>query len=229
MTSTKAPTAIPAILTGQALRSLRDAGYSFAAAIGEVVDNSIEAKANEIAISMEDELDAKGKAHVRRIAIADDGIGMGRAEGGEDDPPALPAARLLDAIHVAHDDRQVRRRREARGVQLRRADRRVELRRAGGRLAPRRVRHRRGARRGAQRQNGPDRRARRRAGPGRPAAPGAGGHRHDHRLVEDRPSATAGGSPPTRTQRASTSRRSCRASFASSSAAGSNSPSTTPS
>lgn len=77
-------TGIPAILTGQALRSLRDAGYSFAAAIGEVVDNSIEAEANEILIYLEDEEDERGKVHIRRIAIVDDGIGMGTAEGGED-------------------------------------------------------------------------------------------------------------------------------------------------
>lgn len=84
MSTTETRTGIPAILTGQALRSLRDAGYSFAAAIGEVVDNSIEAKANEIAIYMEDEEDEKGKAHVSRIAIADDGVGMGRGEHDED-------------------------------------------------------------------------------------------------------------------------------------------------
>jgi hypothetical protein len=75
---------IPAILTGQALRSLRDAGYTFASAISEVIDNSIEADANEIAILLEDEEDKKGKVHVRRIAISDDGSGMGRGPNGED-------------------------------------------------------------------------------------------------------------------------------------------------
>lgn len=77
-------TTIPAIRTGQALRSLRDAGFSFAAAIGEVVDNSIEAQANDIAILLEDEEDAKGKVHVRRIAIADDGLGMSEDSEGRD-------------------------------------------------------------------------------------------------------------------------------------------------
>jgi len=77
-------TRIPAILTGQALRALRDAGYTFAAALGEVIDNSIEAKANDIAIFMEDEQDAKGKIHVRRLVIADDGIGMAQDHDGND-------------------------------------------------------------------------------------------------------------------------------------------------
>jgi hypothetical protein len=75
---------IPAILTGQALRSLRDAGYSFAAALGEVIDNSIEAKANDVTVYLEDEIDPKGKTHVRRIAIADDGMGMGVDQDGKD-------------------------------------------------------------------------------------------------------------------------------------------------
>jgi hypothetical protein len=84
MTTTTDNGSIPAILTGQALRSLRDAGFSFAAALGEVIDNSIEAKANDVAILLEDEKDAKGKVHVRRIAIADDGMGMSRDEQERD-------------------------------------------------------------------------------------------------------------------------------------------------
>lgn len=74
---------IPAIMTGHTLQSLRDAGYSLAAAIGEVVDNSIEADSNSIAIVLE-EIEEGGKSHVERIVIADDGIGMGAGPGGED-------------------------------------------------------------------------------------------------------------------------------------------------
>jgi hypothetical protein len=74
---------IPAIMTGHALQSLRDAGYSLAAAIGEVVDNSVEADANSVAVVLED-VEERGKAHVDRIVIADDGTGMGEGPDGED-------------------------------------------------------------------------------------------------------------------------------------------------
>jgi hypothetical protein len=73
---------IPAIMTGHTLQSLRDAGYSLPAAIAEVIDNSIEAEANQIDVRLEHE-DAGGKAHVDRIAIADDGMGMGTGPDGE--------------------------------------------------------------------------------------------------------------------------------------------------
>jgi hypothetical protein len=68
-------TAIPAILTGHALRSLRDAGYSLPAALAEPIDNSLEAGANQIRIRLE-EVDANKKKHVHRITVADDGGGM---------------------------------------------------------------------------------------------------------------------------------------------------------
>jgi hypothetical protein len=67
---------IPVIQTGQALQSLRDSGYSLPTAVGEVIDNSIEAKANSIKIRLEEELGRHGKKHVHRIAIVDDGTGM---------------------------------------------------------------------------------------------------------------------------------------------------------
>ncbi|MCO5996269.1 ATP-binding protein [Actinoallomurus rhizosphaericola] len=67
---------IPVILTGQALRSLRDSGYSLAAAIGEVVDNALEAEANSIKIRLDEGQNKRGKKHIHRIAIADDGTGM---------------------------------------------------------------------------------------------------------------------------------------------------------
>ena len=69
-------TRLPVIQTGQALQSLRDSGHSLPTALGEVIDNSIEAKANNVWIRL-DEDDTKGrKKRVHQIAIADDGIGM---------------------------------------------------------------------------------------------------------------------------------------------------------
>lgn len=67
--------AIPFILPGNALNSLRDSGYSLAAALGEPIDNSLEANANEIRILLEEERSRK-KKHIHRISIADDGSGM---------------------------------------------------------------------------------------------------------------------------------------------------------
>jgi hypothetical protein len=67
---------IPMILTGQALQSLRDSGHSLPTALGEVLDNSIEAQAHEIFIRLDQSQDRHGKKHVHRIAIADDGAGM---------------------------------------------------------------------------------------------------------------------------------------------------------
>lgn len=73
---------IPAIMTGHTLQSLRDAGYSLPAAIAEVIDNSIEAEANQIDVHLQN-TGSGGKAHVDRIAIADDGTGMGAGPNGE--------------------------------------------------------------------------------------------------------------------------------------------------
>lgn len=66
---------IPMIQTGQALLSLRDSGHSLPTALGEVIDNSIEAQANNIEIMLE-QSEEKGKKRVHRIVIRDDGIGM---------------------------------------------------------------------------------------------------------------------------------------------------------
>ena len=70
------PNRIPVILTGQALRSLRDSGYSISAAIAEVVDNSLEAQANCVKIRLDESAIGKGKKHIHRIAVSDDGTGM---------------------------------------------------------------------------------------------------------------------------------------------------------
>lgn len=76
--STPNKTAPPAarvamIQTGQALMSLRDSGYDLSAAIAEVVDNSIEANANNISIDL---IEGDGKKHITSIVFVDDGAGM---------------------------------------------------------------------------------------------------------------------------------------------------------
>lgn len=72
----EAKSRIPMIQTGQALQSLRDSGHNLPTAIGEVVDNSIEAKANNIRIRLDEALNSRGKKHVHQIAVIDDGVGM---------------------------------------------------------------------------------------------------------------------------------------------------------
>jgi len=66
---------IPIMMAGQALLSLRDSGYTIAAALGEVIDNSVEANANNIRLYLREVAHGKRKA-VDRIAIVDDGDGM---------------------------------------------------------------------------------------------------------------------------------------------------------
>ncbi|MEH2035834.1 ATP-binding protein [Nostoc sp.] len=68
---------IPVVLSGHALMSLRDSGYSLAAALGEVIDNSLEANANNILLRLDESQDKYGKKHIHRIVIVDDGLGMG--------------------------------------------------------------------------------------------------------------------------------------------------------
>lgn len=74
-TADVSPRRIPMILTGQALLSLRDSGFNLPTALAEVIDNSIEAKAKTIRVRL-DEATTKGKKHVHRIAVSDDGFGM---------------------------------------------------------------------------------------------------------------------------------------------------------
>ncbi|KQQ82781.1 ATP-binding protein [Arthrobacter sp. Leaf137] len=76
MPTSPATTGIPVVLTGQALQSLRESGYSLPAALGEVIDNSLEANANAIRIRLDEGTNARGKKHVHRIIFADDGDGM---------------------------------------------------------------------------------------------------------------------------------------------------------
>lgn len=67
---------LPMILPGVALQSLRDSGYSLAAALGEPVDNSLEANANQVCVRLDEGTNKYGKKCVHRIVIADDGEGM---------------------------------------------------------------------------------------------------------------------------------------------------------
>src|SRR4051794_40638232 len=69
---------VPFIKTGLALQSLRDSGYSIEAALGEVIDNSIEANANNIYIYLFKKETKKGKKYVHEIGIVDDGNGMSK-------------------------------------------------------------------------------------------------------------------------------------------------------
>src|SRR5690242_196773 len=82
--STTTVTPIPAFLTGRALQSLRDSGFTLPAAVAEVIDNAIEAEANEITIYLEEGFADRGKAHISRIVVADDGTGMGIDDEGHD-------------------------------------------------------------------------------------------------------------------------------------------------
>lgn len=75
-TTTPAKKPVPFIKTGQALESLRDSGYSIEAALGEVIDNSLEADSNNIDIHLFEGKNKEGKKCVTQIAFIDDGKGM---------------------------------------------------------------------------------------------------------------------------------------------------------
>lgn len=67
---------VPIFKSYEALQSLRDAGYSLPAALGELIDNAIEADANNVSVRIDDAVGDDGKRHIHRIAVADDGTGM---------------------------------------------------------------------------------------------------------------------------------------------------------
>ena len=67
---------IPMFKAGRALQSLRHSGYDLPTALGEVIDNSLEADANRIQVVMEETVDKRKKKHITRIIIIDDGKGM---------------------------------------------------------------------------------------------------------------------------------------------------------
>src|SRR4051812_25590865 len=70
-----APTRADLVHVDKARESWRDGGYDLTAAAGEIVDNSIEGRAQTIRIRTES---AKGQKRIERIAFADDGIGIER-------------------------------------------------------------------------------------------------------------------------------------------------------
>lgn len=70
---------IAIMLQAQALKSLRDSGHSLATAAAEVIDNSIEANANNINLWLFDEPEGRSKRrHISRIVTVDDGDGMSK-------------------------------------------------------------------------------------------------------------------------------------------------------
>lgn len=73
--STTSSKRLPMVLTGHALLSLRDSGHSLPTALAEPIDNSLEARANNIVVHL-DKGTVKGRGVVTRIAICDDGDGM---------------------------------------------------------------------------------------------------------------------------------------------------------
>ncbi|MYS87904.1 ATP-binding protein [Embleya scabrispora] len=66
---------IPVMLSGQALTSLRESGFSFPTAVSEIVDNSIEARANNIHIVIAESYRGRKKV-VDEVVVVDDGDGM---------------------------------------------------------------------------------------------------------------------------------------------------------
>jgi hypothetical protein len=74
---------VPLIKVDTALNSLRSSGYSLEAAVGEPIDNALEARANQIRLRLIEETQTvqRGKKEetlniVGKIGIADDGCGM---------------------------------------------------------------------------------------------------------------------------------------------------------
>jgi hypothetical protein len=67
---------VPLFLGSLALNSLRESGFTLPAALGEPIDNSLEAQANQISVVLEDGRTPSGKKGIARIVIADDGLGM---------------------------------------------------------------------------------------------------------------------------------------------------------
>jgi hypothetical protein len=70
----------PVIQTVQALLALRDSGYSLPTALAEVIDNSIEAKARNIEVTLHENIGRSGRGYVDYITIVDDGVGMVRED-----------------------------------------------------------------------------------------------------------------------------------------------------
>jgi hypothetical protein len=73
------------VLTGHAINSLRESDFDTCSAIGEVIDNSLQAGASAIHVAVkEEELPARGRRKVgtkiiKEIAFGDNGHGMDAA------------------------------------------------------------------------------------------------------------------------------------------------------
>lgn len=63
---------------GRALESLRNSDFDTLSAIGEVIDNSIEAKTKKIHISLDIKIQDRKRELLKEIALGDDGYGMDR-------------------------------------------------------------------------------------------------------------------------------------------------------
>ena len=71
---------IPVMSVGRALMSMRQAPYTTESALAELIDNSLQAKARNIAVLAKDELeeDASNRtiSRLKKLAVYDDGLGM---------------------------------------------------------------------------------------------------------------------------------------------------------
>ena len=71
---------IPVLSVGRALLSMRQAPYTTESALAELIDNSLQAKAENIAILAKDELEddqaGRPRSKLKKIAVFDDGKGM---------------------------------------------------------------------------------------------------------------------------------------------------------
>src|SRR5205814_1191910 len=80
-TAAEITTNIPLIKVDTALNSLRASNFDIPAAVGELIDNALEANANEIKIRLIEGKRTIGKKKptpvVEQIAVSDDGVGMG--------------------------------------------------------------------------------------------------------------------------------------------------------
>jgi hypothetical protein len=101
---------VPLIAADKALLSLRSSGHDYCSAVGEVVDNSLQADANTIRVRVFTTKKTIGKNKratevVERLAIGDDGDGM-----GVEVLPQRPETRLLDPLRGSNRNGPFRRR-----------------------------------------------------------------------------------------------------------------------
>jgi hypothetical protein len=66
----------PLVELGTAYTSLRNSGYDFEAAAGEIVDNALQAEASSIDVIVHTEAASSGRQVISSVAFVDDGVGM---------------------------------------------------------------------------------------------------------------------------------------------------------